>query len=263
MTRHTPASVLAFIVAASFTVAASAEVVTRNVEYTHDGQTYVGYLAYDDDLDGPLPAVVVIHEWWGLNDFAKEQTRMLAELGYVGFAADMFGDGQTTKDPQQAGQLAGAAKGKGLAMLAGLALEQVKQLEMVDADNVGAIGFCFGGTTVLEMARAGQELVGVVSFHGDLKPSADAAAAGRVKADVLVAHGATDPLVPPGDVAALTGEMIAAGVNLTLLVFPDTKHSFTNPEADTYGMEAAAYNETAAEAAFTAMEDFFADRFEE
>ena len=162
---------LAVILTLALAGGAQAKVVTQSLEYKQDGTVLKGYLAYDDALKGPRPGVLVVHEWWGLNDFAKKKARQLAEMGYVALAADMYGKGVVTKDPQEAGKLAGSLKGAPLLRQRALAgFAALQQNKLVDPKRLAAIGFCFGGTTVLELAYAGADLAGVVSFHGGLAP---------------------------------------------------------------------------------------------
>jgi dienelactone hydrolase len=163
---------LAVIFALALTGGAQAKMITKNVEYKQDGTVLQGYLAYDDAIIGPRPGVLVVHEWWGLNDYAKMRARQLAEMGYVALAADMYGRGVVTKDPREAGRLAGSLKGTPLIRKraqAGLTVLAANKL--ADPQRLAAIGFCFGGTTVLELAYYGADLAGVVSFHGGLPPA--------------------------------------------------------------------------------------------
>jgi dienelactone hydrolase len=250
--------------AAVFCIALSAvraEIKTETVEYKDGESTLKGYLAYDDAVQEKRPGVVVVHEWYGLNDYAKSRSEQLAKLGYVAFAADIYGDGFTTSDPKVAGQKAGEAKKNGwLARRGGLALEQLKKNPHVDAAKTAAIGYCFGGSTVLEMARAGQDLAGVVSFHGVLTTE-QPAKAGAVKARVLVCNGAADPLVPPPQVEAFEKEMKDASADARVVNYPDAKHSFTNPDADKAGMPPVGYNKAADEKSWQDMKNFFNEIF--
>ena len=209
----------------------------QEVTYEADGQTLQGYLALPATTE-KRPAVLVVHEWWGHNDYARKRARMLADLGYVAFAVDMYGDGKTADHPKQAGAFAGQIANNidvGEARF-NAALDYVKQLPAVDAEHVAAIGYCFGGGIVLHMARVGTDLDGVVSYHGSLKPITPAEP-GQVKAQVLVFNGGADPMVKPEDVAAFAKEMEAAGAAFELVNFPGVKHSFTNPEADQFAKE--------------------------
>ncbi len=236
-----------FALLASSVVAgtAAAEIVTREVPYTHNGTELTGYLAYDDAREGKLAGVLVVHEWWGLNDYPKARARQLAELGYVAFAVDMYGVPPVTT-AQEAGALAGPFNQDRTAMreraLAGLKV--LHEQPNVDAGRTAAIGYCFGGTTCLELARAGAPLRSVVSFHGNLSnpnPADDR----NIRAKVLVATGGADPMVPAEQRAEFARSMEEAGVDYMLLVYGDAKHAFTNPDADRAGMDAVGYQQAA------------------
>lgn len=213
---------------------AQAAIQTREIPYqAADGTRLIGYFAYDDALAGPRPGVVVVHEFWGLNDYAKRRARDLAGLGYAALSIDMYGDGKHTEHPQQATAFmqealknADAAKAR---FQAGLDL--LRQQPQTEPDKIAAIGYCFGGKVVLDMARQGLPLLGVASFHGVLA-SATPAQPGAVKAKILVEHGGADSLVPAASVAAFKQEMDQAGADYRFVVQPGAKHSFTNPDAD-------------------------------
>jgi dienelactone hydrolase len=255
---------LAFItLTLALALVAHAEIKTQTVEYKDGDQTLKGFLAYDDAAEGKRPGVVVVPEWWGLNDYPKSRAEQLARLGYVAFAADIYGDGFTTMDPKVAGQKAGEAKKADLlAKRGGLALEQLKKDPRVDPAKTAAIGYCFGGATVLEMARRGQELLGVVSFHGALDTE-HPAQSGAVKAKVLACTGDADPLVPREQVEKFEKEMKDAAADLKLIHYPDAKHAFTNPAADKVGMDAIGYNKAADEKSWNDMLQFFKELFGE
>lgn len=207
---------------------------TEQITYTAGGQTMKGYLAYDASIKGKRPGVLVVHEWWGLNDYARRRAEMLAGLGYTALAVDMYGDGKTTEHPKQAGEFASAVRqnweqGKERFMAA---LQTLRQQPSVDPDKIAAIGYCFGGGVVLQMAREGADLDGVASFHGSLAPMGRQAQPGQVKAKVLVLHGAKDKFVKPEQLEAFKQEMRDAGVGYELVVYPNATHGFTNPKAD-------------------------------
>ena len=215
--------------------AAWAKVVGREVEYRSGTTLLKGYLADDTSLKGKRPAVLVVHEWWGHNEYARKRARMLAGLGYVALAVDMFGDGKTAQHPADAGKFAAEAmqnKGVGAARF-NAALDFIRQQPTVDAGRVAAIGYCFGGGVVLHMARQGADLKGVVSYHGSLATETPAAP-GAVQAKILVFNGEADKMVTPGQVAAFRKEMDAAGASYRYVGYPGVKHSFTNPDADRY-----------------------------
>ena len=209
---------------------------TEVIEYRLGDDTFSGYLAWDDAIEGKRPGVLVVHEWWGHNPYARRRAEMLAGMGYTAFALDMYGSGKLAEHPDDAKSFrmavtsdmatAEARFGKALAVLRGQAT--------VDAQRIAAIGYCFGGGMVLHMARAGMDLDGVASFHGSLATESPAQR-GRVKASVLVLNGAADPFVPPEQVQTFEQEMEAAGVDYTLVNYPGVKHSFTNPDADSFG----------------------------
>jgi len=237
---------------------ASATIQEVPLEYDAGGIHAKAHLYYDDATVGKRPGVVVVHEWWGLNDYAKHRARMLAEAGYVALAADMYGEGKTTEHPQEAGEFAAAvyknadqAKARFLA-----ALDHLKQDPHTDATRVAAIGYCFGGGVVLNMARQGVDLKGVVSFHGSLN-AIEPAKTGMVKAKLLVCQGGADPFVPPDARAAFKKEMDDAGVDYIFMTFAGVKHSFTNPGADAHGMDGLAYDAMADHVSWAAMLAFF------
>jgi dienelactone hydrolase len=241
---------------------AEAALRTEAIEYRHGDAVLEGYLAYDDAFEGKRPGVAVVHEWWGLNAYVKKRADKLARMGYVAFALDMYGKGKITKDAKQAGEWSAAfrndrAFGRARAA-AGLAV--LRNHKLTDVSRVAAIGYCFGGTTSLEMARGGADVAGVVSFHGSLDTPRPAEA-GSVKARILVLHGGDDPFVPPAQVAAFEEEMRKAGADWQVHVYGGAVHSFTNPEADGYGLKGAAYNERADRRSWEAMELFFAEIF--
>lgn len=236
---------------------ATAGIQTRSVEYEVGGTTHVGYLAYDDSDDTARPGVLVVPEWWGLNDYAKQRARELAAAGYVAFAADMYGNGKTTQDPQQASSWSTEAKSN-LRGLGQAALDQLAAAPRVDDAHLGAIGFCFGGTSVLELAYSGAPVDAVVSLHGHLPPPASS---DEVDASILVLHGAADPMVKMADVTRLA-EALDARDNLDwhLAMYGHAKHAFTNPAADSYGIDGVAYDEAAATRAWSHTQTFLAEK---
>ncbi|MGA6924866.1 MAG: dienelactone hydrolase family protein [Desulfosarcina sp.] len=241
---------------------AQAEIVTRAVDYTHDGLSLQGYLAYDDAISGKAPGVLVVHEWWGLNDYARSRAEALARMGYVAFALDMYGKGKTTEHPDQA---AAWVKQVNTDMAlwrkrAAAGLEVLKRQERVDTDRMAAIGYCFGGATVQVLAYGGADLKGVVSFHGSLiPPSAEQAQATRAR--ILIAHGAQDPMSPPEKLTTYVQAMNTTSIDWQLIVYGNTRHSFTNPDADQRGMEALAYNAASDRRSWQHMSDFFKELF--
>ena len=231
---------------------------TKEVEYRQGGTVLKGFIAWDDAVAGKRPGVLVVHEWWGLNDHARNQARRLAEAGYVGFALDMYGAGKVTTHPQDAQAFATEAT-KDPAIVAArfnAALDLLKRDPHVDPARIAAIGYCFGGGVVLGMARSGADLAAVVSFHGSLGTKTPAEP-GKVKARVLVLAGGADPFVPPEQVEAFRKEMQAAGARFDIVTYPGAKHGFTNPDAGSYGMAQLAYDPAADRQSWAAMLKLF------
>jgi dienelactone hydrolase len=237
---------------------ALAEVVGEPVEYREGDTLMRGYLAYDAAVEGRRPGVLVVHEWWGHNDYARSRAAQLAGLGYTALAVDMYGDGKQAAHPKDAGKFAGEVK-KNMAQ-ATARFEAARSLlanhPTVKGDEISAIGYCFGGGIVLEMARRGVDLDLVASFHGSL-PTEHPAKKGGVKAEVLVFNGADDPFVKAEQIVDFKAEMEAAGVNYAFTSYPGAKHSFTNPGADVFGKKfelPLAYNEAADRQSWEALE---------
>lgn len=226
----------ALLVAAFVLQPAWAAVQGEEVEYRAGDTTLKGYLAYDDARAGRRAGVVVVHEWWGHNQHTRDSARRLAELGYVALALDMYGEGRRTEHPKDAGQMAGQVrKDRDLMMRRFQAARDfLASQARVDDERIAAVGYCFGGTVVLEMARAGADLRGVVSFHGGLGTEFPARP-GSVEAEVLVLNGADDPFVPPDQVRAFEREMREAGASYRVISYPGATHSFTNPAATAVG----------------------------
>ena len=239
-----------------------AAIETRSVEYRQGNTRLVGYLAFPKDVTGPLPGILVVHEWMGLNDYAKHRADQLAELGYIAFAADIYGDGKIAANREEAGKLAGSYKNDRPLLRARVAagLATLKAQPGVAGDKIAAIGYCFGGTAVLELARSGADIAGVVSFHGglDTPTSQDAK---NIRAKVLALHGADDPYVPADQVAAFENEMRQAGVDWQLIVYGGAVHGFTNPANGTDNSKGAAYNALADARSWVAMQQFFNELF--
>ena len=216
---------------------------TREIEYRQGDTVLQGFVAWDDALPGKRPGVLVVHEWWGHNEHARNQARRLAEAGYLGFALDMYGKGRVTTHPQEAQAFAAEAT-KDPAVVAARfnsALEQLKQDPHVDPTRIAAIGYCFGGAVALDMARAGADLAAVATLHGALATKTPAQP-GKVKAKILVLTGGADPFVPPEQVASFEQEMKTAGAQFRVVTYPGAKHGFTNPNAAQYGMSQLAYD---------------------
>jgi dienelactone hydrolase len=248
-------------------VPVQAVVVGEEVSYRAGDTTLNGYLARDTAVQGKRPGILVVHEWWGHNDYARERARKLAELGYVALAVDMYGDGKTAEHPDDAGKFAGAVRSN--LPLMHVRFEAARAFlnsqPDVDPGKNAAIGYCFGGGVVLAMARAGEDLDGVVSFHGSLG-GGGVAAPGTIKARILVANGADDPFVTAEQIAAFKAEMDAAGADYTFINYPGARHSFTNPGADAFGERFGlplAYNAEADADSWAEMQAFFQSLFGE
>ncbi|MFZ5502087.1 MAG: dienelactone hydrolase family protein [Pseudomonadota bacterium] len=216
--------------------AACAAVQGKEVSYNANGTTLKGYVAYDDAVQGKRPGVLVVHEWWGHNEYARKRARMLAEQGYTALAVDMYGDGKQAHHPDDAGKFASeVAKDTVLAKARfDAALNLIGREATVDEFNIAAIGYCFGGSVVLNMARIGEPLKAVVSFHGGLATDTPAEA-GKITARVASFTGEADPMIPASQVAAFRAEMDKAGAIYKAVTYAGAKHSFTNPDADKFG----------------------------
>jgi dienelactone hydrolase len=239
-----------------------AEIVTKAVPYKHGDVELEGFLAYDSAIgSGKRPAVLIVHEWWGLNDYARQRARQVAELGYVAFAVDMYGKGQVTTDAKQAGAWAGALRGKPLLRERATAgLNVLLSQPQVDASRVAAIGYCFGGTTVLELAYGGAPVRGVVSFHGSLTTGWDNDLS-KLKAAILVCHGAADAFISEQEMTNFVSKLNEAKADYTLISYAGALHSFTNPNAGKAGIPGVAYQEVADRRSWAHMKAFFEELF--
>jgi dienelactone hydrolase len=239
-----------------------AEVATKEITYKQGATELSGFLAWDAEAKKRQPGVVVVHEWWGHNQHARNQAIRLAKAGYVGFALDMYGKGKVTTHPKDAQEfMAEATKDPAVVKARFLAaLEQLKQDPRVDPERIAALGYCFGGAVALGMARQGVDLDAVVTFHGALGTQ-QPAAPGAVKARLLILTGADDPMVGPEQVEAFKKEMTAAGAKFDVVSEPHAKHSFTNPDADKVGMAALGYNAEADKDSWERMLKFLAEVF--
>jgi len=256
---------LGLLVTVLLSSSASAKVIGRDVEYRAGDTVLKGYLAENPAYKGKRPAVLVVHEWWGHNDYARKRAQMLAALGYTALAVDMFGDGKTAQHPEDAGKFAGEVmknKAVGEARF-NAALDFIRQQPTVDPTRIAAIGYCFGGGVVLHMARQGADLKGVVSFHGSLATDTPAQP-GAVKAKVLVFNGEQDKMIPAEQVAAFKEEMTKAGAAYRYVGYPGVLHSFTNPAADKYAKEfklPLAYNRQADRSSWSETKKFLKELF--
>ncbi|MEK6691796.1 MAG: dienelactone hydrolase family protein [Nitrospirota bacterium] len=245
-----------------FAVTVQAEVRTEVVEYKQGDVVLEGYLAYDNAVKGKRPGVLIVHEWMGVNPYVKKRAEQLAKLGYVAFAADIYGKGIRPKNSDEA--VAESRKyrtdRKLMRSRAKAGLDVLKNHKLADTKRTAAIGYCFGGTTVLELARSGADVAGIVSFHGGLD-SLNPNDAKNIKGKVLALHGGDDPFVPAGQVAAFQDEMRKAGVDWNMVIYGGAVHSFTNPDAGSDNSKGAAYNEKADKRSWEDMNQFFKEIF--
>lgn len=253
--------VFAAIALALATFSASAAIKTQTVEYKQGDATLEGFLAYDDSASGSRPGVLIVHQWKGISAHEKETAEKLAKMGYVVFAADIYGKGIRPQPPESA-QEAGKYKSNRALFRERLnaGLDQLKKQKGVDQKKLAAIGYCFGGTGVIELARSGADVAGVVSFHGGLdspKPEDGK----NIKARVLALHGADDPFVPAKDLEAFQKEMRDAKVDWQLISYGNAVHSFTHKDAGSDNSKGAAYNANADRRSWEDMKDFFAEIF--
>ncbi len=259
----TALSVLVILILWLLPFSVHAELHKETIQYTHGDVALEGYLVYDDAIEGTRPGVLVVHDWMGLGPYAKMRADQLAELGYVAFAIDMYGKGIRPKDSKEASAQASIyRKDRGLMRSRAQAgLDVLLSQPLVDAKRVAAIGYCFGGGTVLELARSDVEIAGVVSFHGNLDtPNPEDAK--NTKAKVLVLHGADDPLVSEKDVAAFQQEMRQAKVDWQMVSYGGAVHSFSNPNSGDDPSTGAAYDEKADKRSWEAMRLFFGELFD-
>ncbi|MGO8989455.1 MAG: dienelactone hydrolase family protein [bacterium] len=244
---------------------AEPRIVGKTVDYSAQGVVMKGYLTYDENVTGKRPGVLVVPEWWGLNDYARKRARMLAELGYTALAVDMYGDGKAVTTPDDAGKLSSevmknfeVAKTRFMA-----ATDFLKEQPSVDPNRIAAIGYCFGGGVVLNMARQGVDLRGVASFHGSLT-AVKPAQPGSVKAKILVLNGGADKFITPEQIEAFEREMKSAGVDFRFISYPGALHSFTNPEATELGKKfnmPIAYNAEADRKSWGELKEFLKNIF--
>jgi dienelactone hydrolase len=242
---------------------AQARLVTKTVEYRQGETTLEGYLAYDDSIKGKRPGVLVLHEWLGVGAYEKMRAEQLAALGYVAFAADIYGKGVRPATAELAAKEAGKYRGNDRTLIrerAKAGLAKLASFPEVDPNRLAAIGYCFGGTAALELARSGADTKGTVSFHGGLN-TPNPAEARNIKGKVLALHGADDPYVPPAEVAAFQQEMRAAKVDWQMVYYGGAVHSFSNPKSGNDPAKGAAYNEKADRRSWEAMQAFFNELF--
>jgi dienelactone hydrolase len=252
---RTLAGLLSLVLAAG---SAGAGVTTKEIDYEHDGTKFKGFLAYDAAATGKRPGILVVHEWWGLNDYAKQRAKMLALLGYVAFCPDMYGEGKVTEHPDDARKMATTVRmnvqtWRGRAHAA---LKVLQGQEQVDADKLAAIGYCFGGSTALQLAYSGAPLKAVVTFHAAL-PTPTPDEAKMIKARILVCHGNDDPFIQQKDIEAFKAALDTAGGKYQFDAYAGAVHSFTVKEADAKGLKGMGYNEAADRKSWEQMQALF------
>jgi dienelactone hydrolase len=241
---------------------AHGEIVKTTVHYRQGDTDLEGFLVYDNSVQTPRPGVLVFPEWWGLNDYPKHRAEQLAQLGYVAFAADMYGNDQVTDAADVAAKWMGGVRGDVDLMRARAkaALDVLAKDPHVDASRIAAIGYCFGGTVALELARSGAPIAGVVSFHGGLDTTRPDDAS-NIKGKILVCTGGDDAFVPAAQVEAFEDEMRQGHVNWQVIVYGGAHHAFTNPQADSHHIPNIAYNADADRRSWAAMRGFFEELF--
>lgn len=235
------------------TATVSAQIRGETIEYQQGNTVMEGYLAYDDSIKGKRPGILVVHDWFGMGPYVRARAQQLASLGYVAFAADIYGKNLRPADSKEAARISGELKADRslLQLRAAAGLDVLRNYPLTNAEKLGAIGYCFGGMTVLELARSGADIAGVVSFHGNLDAVGDSS---KIHTSVLVLHGADDPVVPPAQVTAFENEMRKAGVDWQLNIYSGAAHNFTNPSSPTYHRQVD-------KRSFEAMKDFFREIF--
>lgn len=242
-----------------------AAVVGEQVTYQIDGVTYSGYLAYDDASNAKRPGVLVVHEWWGHNDYVRERAEQLAALGYVAFALDMYGEGKLAEHPDDAMRfMSVVTEQKGIAKTRfNAAYEQLSHYALTDKSNIAAIGYCFGGSVVLNMARENASLKGVASFHGGLANSSGLSES-PIKPEIMVFNGLADPMVPAQQIADFEQEMREKKATFQVVNYEGAQHGFTNRAADELGKKfnmPLAYNEQADADSWQRLSDFLTEVF--
>jgi dienelactone hydrolase len=236
----------------------------ENITLRTDTTTLLAYVAYDEASSLKRPAVIVVPEWWGLNEYPKQRAKQLAELGYVAIAVDFYGNGKIAANPEEANKLAGPFYQQPLMAKARIAaaIARLKEYSQVDTSKIAAIGYCFGGSMVLNAAKLGENLKGVVSFHGGLEGVTPQK--GLTKADILVCHGEADSFVPGAQVEQFKKQLDSVAAPYTFKSYPNATHAFTNPGADEnakkFGMPIA-YNAAADTASWNDMKTFFSKIF--
>ncbi|VAW59160.1 Dienelactone hydrolase family protein [hydrothermal vent metagenome] len=241
-----------------------AKVITTEVKYSEADQEFTSFISYDDSIKGKRPGILVVHEWWGLSSYEKHRAEMLAKLGYVAIAVDMYGSGKLTDKPDQAKAWMQAVTTdiEWWRERAMMGIEQLEKHKLVDKNKLAAIGYCFGGGTVIQLAYGGADLKGIVSFHGAL-PIADKENFGKIKAKMLMAHGNADPFIRRESLTKFQDTLDKAKANWNMITYGNARHSFTNPESDSHAMDALKYDKYADEHSWKAMQVFLDEIFEQ
>jgi dienelactone hydrolase len=251
----------ALIVFGSLVVSGEAAVQTKKVNYNVGDQQFIGYLAWDDAVTGKRPGVLVLHEWWGLNDYARSRTEQLAKLGYVAFAGDMYGEGKSTEHPKEAMEMATHVRQNlpEWQKRATAALDVLKQQPQCDSNKLAAIGYCFGGSTALVLAYSGADLAAVTTFHAAL-PAPTEEQARAIKASIVVCHGALDSFITDETIHNFRKALDDANVDYEMDIYAGAKHSFTVPTADRHGNPGMSYNKKADERSWGRMRRLFREK---
>ena len=242
--------------------AAQAELKTETVTYKVGDQIFKGHLAYDDAVKGKRPGILVVHEWWGLNDYARKRADQLAGMGYVAFAVDMYGDGKTTEHPKEAGEMAGVVRKnqKEWMARAQAGLKVLRDNSHVDGTKLASIGYCFGGSTSLMLAHTSADVKAAVSFHGAL-PAPDTTLDKAITAKILICHGAADSFIPEETIQKVRAAYAQLGVDYQMIYYSGAQHSFTVPGADQKGMKGIRYDAAADRRSWAAMTALFGEVF--
>jgi dienelactone hydrolase len=252
--------VIAMAIVALTTGASQAAIVTKTVDYDYDGTKLKGFLAYDDAVKEKRPGVLVVHEFWGLNEYAKDRCKKLAELGYVAFAVDMYGDGKMTEHPDDARKMMSVVR-ENVKVWRGRAeagLKQLKAQPNVDPDKLAAIGYCFGGTTCLQLAYSGADLKAVATFHAGLvTPTEDEAKA--IKPKIIVCNGEDDTFITADQIKAFRAALDKAKVKYEFVNYKGAVHSFTVPEANKANIKGIKYDKAADTDSWKRMQELFKD----